>query len=69
MIALGQKARTALVVAGLSVVGAAPLMSQQPAGNAGAISAGKPDKQADAYYSFAMAHLYGELASPCGNRG
>jgi len=68
MIAFGQKARAVLVAAGLGIAGGIPGYSQQPAG-AGAISAGKPDKKADAYYTFAMAHLYGELASAYGNRG
>lgn len=61
-------ARAALVVVGLGVFGGVPLFSQQGVA-AGAISAGKPDKKADAYYTFAMAHLYGELASTYGNRG
>jgi tetratricopeptide (TPR) repeat protein len=32
-------------------------------------SAAKPDNTSSAYYNFAMAHLYGELASAYGNRG
>ncbi len=61
-------ARAALVVVGLGIFGVTPLFCQQGVA-AGAISAGKPDKKADAYYTFAMAHLYGELASAYGNRG
>ena len=60
-------ARAALVVVGLGVFGGVPLFSQQGVA-AGAISAGKPDKKADAYYTFAMAHLYGELASAYVNK-
>ena len=40
---------------------ATPAFSQAPA-NA-------PDERASAYYDFAMAHLYGELAGAYGNRG
>ena len=34
-----------------------------------AATPGTPDKKADAYYNFAMGHLYAELAGAYGNRG
>ncbi len=60
-------ARTALISLGLACVSTAPLAygQAQPAVPASV----KPDEHATAYYNFAMAHLYGELASAYGNRG
>ncbi|MES1260730.1 MAG: tetratricopeptide repeat protein [Acidobacteriota bacterium] len=60
-------ARTALISLGLACVSTSPLAygQAQPA----VPSAAKPDNHATAYYNFAMAHLYGELASAYGNRG
>jgi tetratricopeptide (TPR) repeat protein len=55
-------ARTALVSLGLVCFSTTPLAygQAQPA---------KADDHSSAYYNFAMAHLYGELASAYGNRG
>jgi tetratricopeptide (TPR) repeat protein len=54
--------RAAFLSFGLAcVVFATPAFSQTPAN--------PPDDHATAYYDFAMAHLYGELASAYGNRG
>ncbi|HVW83873.1 MAG TPA: hypothetical protein VHB50_04305, partial [Bryobacteraceae bacterium] len=59
-------ARAALVSLGLACVTAStPAFGQTP----GAPIAAKPDEHASAYYNFAMAHLYGELAGAYGNRG
>ncbi|HXJ39575.1 MAG TPA: tetratricopeptide repeat protein, partial [Bryobacteraceae bacterium] len=62
-----------LLVVGLGVLATAPMFSQQSGSQqsaaAGAIPAGKHDARSDSYYNFAMAHLYGELASAYGNRG
>ena len=60
--------RAAVVCVCLLVFGAAPLYCQLPAGT-GPVPAGKHDARSDSYFNFAMAHLYGELASAYGNRG
>ena len=58
---MGQS-RAAFLSFGLACVAfVTPAFSQTPAS--------PPDEHAAAYYDFAMAHLYGELASAYGNRG
>ncbi len=61
---------TALLSFGLVFVsGAAPAYSQTPASPPSAAQAGASTDQSSAYYDFAMAHLYAELAGAYGNRG
>jgi tetratricopeptide (TPR) repeat protein len=63
--------KAALLPAGLAMVCAAtPAFAQAPAPSAApaAIPAG-PSDRASAYYNFAMAHLYAEMAGAYGNRG
>jgi tetratricopeptide (TPR) repeat protein len=62
---IGQ-ARAAFLSFGLAFVAlVAPAFSQVPASQA----PNSTDEHASAYYDFAMAHLYGELAGAYGNRG
>jgi tetratricopeptide (TPR) repeat protein len=61
-------ARTALVSLGLVCFSTTPLAFGQAQPGVPA-SPAKSDDHASAYYSFAMAHLYGEMASAYGNRG
>ncbi len=59
--------RTAFLSFGLACVCiVTPAFSQAPASPA---PASPPDDHSSAYYDFAMAHLYGELAGAYGNRG
>src|SRR5579863_2643619 len=59
---MGQS-RAAFLSIGLACVAfITPAFSQVP-------PAGQPDDRSAAYYDFAMAHLYGELAGAYGNRG
>ena len=63
--------RAALLPAGLALVSvAAPAFAQAPAPaiSSAAAPATSTDR-ASAYYNFAMAHLYGEMAGAYGNRG
>jgi tetratricopeptide (TPR) repeat protein len=63
---IGQS-RAAFLSFGLAgVLFVSPAFSQVPANPA---PAGQPDDHSAAYYDFAMAHLYGELAGAYGNRG
>src|SRR5580700_2930124 len=63
---IGQS-RAAFLSIGLACVGfITPAFSQAPANPA---PASQPDDRSGAYYDFAMAHLYGELAGAYGNRG
>lgn len=63
---IGQS-RAAFLSLGLACVSfVTPAFSQVPANPA---PAGQPDDRSAAYYDFAMAHLYGELAGAYGNRG
>ncbi len=61
MIGYARSAFLSLVLA--SVTAVSPAFCQAPA------AAAKPGDHASAYYSFAMAHLYAELAGAYGNRG
>jgi len=61
-------ARTALVSLGLVCCSTTPLAFGQTKPPVSSTAA-KPDDRSSAYYNFAMAHLYGELASAYGNRG
>jgi tetratricopeptide (TPR) repeat protein len=54
--------KAALFSAGLVLYAAVPAMAQTPAAPA-------TPADADAYYNFAMGHLYGEMAGAYGNRG
>src|SRR5258708_3610157 len=65
-------ARTALVSLGLVCFSTTPLafgQAQPGTPSTAQATPAKPDDHASAYYNFAMAHLYGELASAYGNRG
>src|SRR5579863_8649864 len=63
---IGQS-RTALLSFGVACVSfVTPAFSQAPGNPA---PANQPNDRAAAYYDFAMAHLYGELAGAYGNRG
>jgi tetratricopeptide (TPR) repeat protein len=63
---IGQS-RAAFLSIGLACVGfITPAFSQAPANPA---PTSQPDDRSAAYYDFAMAHLYGELAGAYGNRG
>lgn len=62
---IGQSKAAFLSLGLASVFMVAPAYSQAPANQAPA----NADDHATAYYDFAMAHLYGELASAYGNRG
>lgn len=62
-------ARTALISLGLACVLTSPMAFGQASLQTPTPSSLKSDDRSSAYYNFAMAHLYGELASAYGNRG
>ena len=65
-------ARTALVSLGLVCFSTTPLAFGQTQASPGPAQLGaakRADDHSTAYYNFAMAHLYGEMASAYGNRG
>jgi len=66
---MNANARTALISLGLACISTSPLAFGQAQPASPAQTAAKQDDNSSAYYNFAMAHLYGELASAYGNRG
>lgn len=67
---LGSKVATGLVTLGLVCVPASTAFGQaRPAANPAPAGQNASSEQSTAYYDFAMAHMYAELAGSYGNRG